>query len=57
MILVTRKIHIYRVVLYITFQRMSLYGQNGRVAIVELLLFNVVGSTPASKAPVTNTYR
>ena len=47
MMLATRRIQIYRVFLYITFQRMWLYVQNGRVSIVdieEILLFNVVGS-------------
>ena len=46
MMLATRIIHIYRVFLYITFQRMKLYGQNGRVSIVvieEILLFKVIG--------------
>ena len=46
MMLVKRMIHLYRVPLYTTFQRMSLNGQNGRVLIVdmeEILLFNVVG--------------
>ena len=46
MMLVKRMIHLYRVSLYTTFQRMSLNGQNGRVLIVdmeEILLFNVVG--------------
>ena len=42
----TRIIHIQRVFLYTTFQRMKLYGQNRRISIVEIeaiLLFNVVG--------------
>ena len=40
----TRIIHIYRVFLYTTFQRMLLYGQNRRVSdIEEILLFKVVG--------------
>ena len=46
MMLATRIIHIHRVFLYITFQRMWLFGQNGRGSIVdveEILLFNVVG--------------
>ena len=45
MMLVKRMIHLYRVSLYTTFQRMSLNGQNVRVLIVdmEILLFNVVG--------------
>ena len=46
MILATRVIRIYQIFLYTSFQRMWLYGQNGRVSIVhieEILLLNVVG--------------
>ena len=46
MILATRMIHIHLVFLYSTFQRMLLYGQNGRVSIIvmeEIFLFKVVG--------------
>ena len=42
----TRIIHIYQVFLNTNFQMMKVYGQNGRVSIVdieEILLFNVVG--------------
>ena len=46
MMFARRMIHKYRVFLNTTFQRMQLYGQNGRVSIVdieEILLLNVVG--------------
>ena len=45
MMLATRVIHINRVFLYLTFERMKLHNQNGRVSIVdieEILFFNVV---------------
>ena len=47
MMLGTRIIHIYRVLLYTNFRRMKLYGQIVRVSIVvieDILLFSVVGS-------------
>ena len=50
----TRIIHIYRVFLYTTFQRMLLYGQNRRVSdIEEILLFKVVGLMLRTGSEVT----
>ena len=45
MMLATRLIHIYRIFLYTTFQRVQPYDHNGRevIEIEEILLFNVVG--------------
>ena len=46
MMLASKILHIYRVFLYIPFQRMLLYSQNGRVSIVYIeviYLLNVMG--------------
>ena len=61
MMLATRVMHISQVLLYTTFQRISLYGQNGRVLIVDIVeiyssMSSALCSVAASKMPVTNAY-